>query len=189
MRYDKGRKDASRRRIVEVAAERFRTDGIAATGLARIMSEAGLTNGALYPHFSSKAALIGESLSLALQNQSEQLEHVLTTGGVLAAIDAYLSPQHRDQPGLGCASAALLPEVSREPAATRQIYAENFTALARQLSTHLPSDLAEREAVAISILVTLIGTLQLARAVQAKDSDRILEAGAKAARTLARMED
>ncbi|RVB32554.1 TetR/AcrR family transcriptional regulator, partial [Mesorhizobium sp. M7A.F.Ca.CA.004.05.1.1] len=38
MRYEKGRKDASRGRILEVAAERFRGDGIAASGLATIMS-------------------------------------------------------------------------------------------------------------------------------------------------------
>ena len=43
MRYEKGRKEASRQRIMEVAAERFRRDGIAATGLAGIMNEAGLT--------------------------------------------------------------------------------------------------------------------------------------------------
>ena len=36
MRYEKGRKDASRQRIMEVAAERFRSDGIAASGLAGI---------------------------------------------------------------------------------------------------------------------------------------------------------
>ena len=39
MRYDKGRKDASRRRIMEVAAERFRNDGIAASGLATVMRD------------------------------------------------------------------------------------------------------------------------------------------------------
>ena len=33
MRYEKGRKDASRRRIMEVAAERFRSEGIAAWAL------------------------------------------------------------------------------------------------------------------------------------------------------------
>ena len=40
---------------MEVAAERFRNEGIAASGLAGIMSDAGLTNGAFYPHFQSKA--------------------------------------------------------------------------------------------------------------------------------------
>ena len=61
MRYEKGRKDASRGRIMEVATERFRCDGIAASGLAKIMSDAGLTNGAFYPHFQSKAALVRET--------------------------------------------------------------------------------------------------------------------------------
>jgi AcrR family transcriptional regulator len=70
MRYEKGRKDASRGRIMEVAAERFRSDGIAASGLATIMSDAGLTNGAFYPHFESKAELVRESVVAALEAQS-----------------------------------------------------------------------------------------------------------------------
>ena len=55
---------------MEVAAERFRGDGIAATGLASIMSDAGLTNGAFYPHFQSKAELVRESVAAALEDQS-----------------------------------------------------------------------------------------------------------------------
>src|SRR5215216_6519001 len=77
MRYEKGRKDASRRRIIRVAGERFRGDGIAATGLASIMSEAGLTNGAFYPHFQSKAELVGESVAAALEDQTKQLQEIL----------------------------------------------------------------------------------------------------------------
>ena len=70
MRYEKGRKDTSRRRIMEVAAERFKGDGIAASGLAGIMSEAGLTNGAFYPHFHSKSELVRESVVAALEDQT-----------------------------------------------------------------------------------------------------------------------
>ncbi|HEX7946936.1 MAG TPA: TetR family transcriptional regulator, partial [Phenylobacterium sp.] len=73
MRYEKGRKEVSRRRITEIAAERFRRDGIAASGLAGIMSEAGLTNGAFYPHFGSKADLVRESLGAALEEQTSQM--------------------------------------------------------------------------------------------------------------------
>src|SRR5437773_8274196 len=121
MRYEKGRKDSSKRRILEIAAQKFRADGIAATGLAGIMSDAGLTNGAFYPHFKSKAALVGESVSAALEGQSSQLADVLSAGGLEAAIAAYLSPEHRDHPGLGCASAALLPELGRESSGTREL--------------------------------------------------------------------
>jgi TetR/AcrR family transcriptional repressor of nem operon len=187
MRYDKGRKDASRSRIMEVAAEQFRSEGIAATGLAGIMSEAGLTNGAFYPHFKSKAALVGECVAAALEDQSEQIRELLAAGGLETAIDAYLSVTHRDNPGKGCASAALLPELARQPAEARQLYTEQFLNLVRQVSAALPAQVKDPEDVAFSVYATLIGTLQLARAVEGTElSDRILAAGADAARALIR---
>ena len=60
MRYETGRKDASCSKIMAVATDRFRADGVAASGLATNMSDAGLTNDAFYPHFQSKAELARE---------------------------------------------------------------------------------------------------------------------------------
>jgi TetR/AcrR family transcriptional regulator, transcriptional repressor for nem operon len=183
MRYEKGRKDASRQRIMDVAAERFRSDGIAASGLAGIMSEAGLTNGAFYPHFPSKAALVRESVVAALEDQSGQIRDLLAAGGLDLAIDTYLSAEHRDNPGKGCASAALLPEIAREPAETRQLYAERFLDLVGLMAAELPPDTPDPESVAFGVFATLVGTLELSRAVSGTElSDRILEAGAVAAK-------
>lgn len=187
MRYEKGRKDSSRRRILDIAARKFRTDGIAATGLAGIMSDAGLTNGAFYPHFKSKAALVGESVSAALQEQSEQVAAMLAAGGTDLVIDTYLSAAHRDSPGIGCASSALLPELGREPAETRHLYTGQVLSLVQQVADHLDPQIVDRHGVATAIFAMLVGTLQLARAVDDKDlSDRILAAGAATARALAR---
>ncbi|CCV12553.1 TetR/AcrR family transcriptional regulator [Mesorhizobium sp. STM 4661] len=184
MRYEKGRKDASRDRIVEVAAERFRGDGIAASGLATIMSDAGLTNGAFYPHFRSKAELVRESLVAAMEIQSQQLQEALAAGGPEMGIAAYLSAEHRDNPGTGCASAALLPELARQPPETREVYSERLLVLVRQLSAALPQT-KDPEGAAMGVFATLIGTLQLARAVEGTElSDRILAAGKDAAGTL-----
>lgn len=185
MRYEKGRKNASRSRIMEVAAERFRSDGIAASGLASIMSDAGLTNGAFYPHFQSKAALVRECVAAALEGQSDQIGEALSSGGLMSAIDAYLSGVHRDNPGKGCASAALLPEIAREPSETRQLYTERFMTLVQQVSAALPPKTQNPQGVAFGIFATLIGALQLARTVDGTElSDRILLAGAEAARAL-----
>jgi AcrR family transcriptional regulator len=187
MRYEKGRKDVSRRRITEVAAERFRRDGIAATGLAGIMSDAGLTNGAFYPHFGSKADLVRESLESALDDQEEQLRQALVAGGLDAVLAAYLSQEHRDNPATGCASAALLPEVARQPAETRELFAARLAGLIDQFAATLPPGTRDAQGVALGIYATLIGALQLARAVPSKaQSDQILAAGAEAARALAR---
>jgi TetR/AcrR family transcriptional regulator, transcriptional repressor for nem operon len=185
MRYEKGRKEASRRRIMEVAAERFRRDGIAATGLAGIMNDAGLTNGAFYPHFPSKDALVRECVAAAMEGQANQLQERLAAGGPEAAFAAYLSAEHRDTPETGCAFAALLPELARQPSETRSLYAERLLTMARQLAEALPPQTQDPEGVALGVYATLIGTLQLARAVEGTElSDRILAAGADAARAL-----
>jgi TetR/AcrR family transcriptional repressor of nem operon len=185
MRYEKGRKDASRTRIMEVAAERFRSDGIAASGLAGIMNEAGLTNGAFYPHFDSKAALVRESVAAALDDRAQAMREVASAGGLEAVIAAYLSPEHRDNPAGGCALAALLPELARQPADTRALCAKSFETTASQIASALPAGIKNPESVAIGVYATLIGALQLARAAKGSPlSDRILAAGADAARTL-----
>ena len=181
MRYEKGRKDTTRRRVMEIAAARFRSDGVAATGIASIMGEAGLTNGAFYPHFPSKAALVCESVAAALDEQAEKMAEQIATAGLEAAITAYLSPAHRDDPGHGCALAALLPELAREPLATRQVYGDRLLASVKDLAEALP-DQTDPEGAAIAVTAILVGTLQLARATAGTPiSDRILKAGADAA--------
>lgn len=190
MRYEKGHKDASRQRILAVATERFRTDGIAATGLASIMSKAGLTNGAFYPHFKSKAALVSASLETAVEAQCQQIRELLAVGGPEHVIDFYLSPAHRDAPGKGCASAALLPEIAREPSDTRRAYTQRQLALVEIMSAALPAGTLDPQSVAIGLFATLIGTLELARAVSDPDlSDRILAAGASAAKAMLHIHD
>ena len=184
MRYEKGRKEASRQKILEVAAERFRSDGIAATGLATIMSDAGLTNGAFYPHFRSKADLVRETVAAA--TSATRFGNFIAEDGLDVALDAYLSPEHRDDPGQGCPLAALLPELARQPLETRRVYADNFLALARELASALPAKTKDPEGVAIAIYATLIGSVQLARAAEGTNlSDRILAVGRDAVQALA----
>lgn len=185
MRYEKGRKDASRERIMKVAAERFRCDGIAASELAGIMSEAGLTNGAFYPHFQSKAELVRESVGAALEDQSRRMQDAFEAGGLDAVLAVYLSKEHRDDPGSGCVSAALLPELARQPSETRSFYAESLLRIVRQMASALPPQVNDPEGVALGVYATLIGALQLARAAKGTAlSDRVLAAGADAARAL-----
>ncbi len=183
MRYEKGRKNSSRSKIMEVASERFRKDGIAASGLASIMNDAGLTNGAFYPHFASKAELVSACIVQALETQSQQLRDGLAYGGLELAIKTYLSPEHRDNPAKGCASAALLPEIARQPSATRQAYTDRLQILISQISGALTQS-KDSQGTALGVLATLFGALELARAVEGKElSDRILEAGIEAVQT------
>jgi len=125
MRYAPEHNEATRERILDAASRLFREHGIAAVGLAKIMAEAGLTVGTFYTHFKSKEALLREALLRSLQDRNAALEQALRAGDLETAVRAYLSPEHRDEPGTGCTIAALAAEVARHPRATRQTFASN----------------------------------------------------------------
>src|SRR5947208_13641328 len=117
MRYGKDQKQATRQRILDAAGRRFKQDGIDGAGVAAVMSDAGLTNGAFYAHFSSKEDLVANVLADQLRAQRQSFEaQPSDRAGLEAFIRSYLSPQHRDQFADGCPSAALLDEIARRPA-------------------------------------------------------------------------
>src|SRR3954463_2798635 len=117
MRYSKDHKQATRQRILEAAGRRFKQDGIDGAGVATVMSDAGLTNGAFYAHFSSKEDLVANVLADQLRAQRQSFDaQDPDRAGLEAFIRAYLSPEHRDNCADGCPSAALLDEIARPPA-------------------------------------------------------------------------
>jgi AcrR family transcriptional regulator len=149
------------------------------------MSEAGLTNGAFYAHFKSKAALVSASLDAAVADQCTEFRELLAAGGPEQVIDAYLSPEHRDEPRRGCASATLLPEIAREPLDTRSVYTRRQIALVDIIAAALPDGTQDAQSVAFGIFATLLGTLQMARAASDLEvSNRILSAGMRAAKAM-----
>src|SRR5437763_4633820 len=110
-RYGKEQKQATRRRIIEVAGRRLKRDGIDGSGVATLMADAGLTNGAFYAHFESKDDLVASVLTEELRAQDERLGELPTGRPSLRQyVREYLSPEHRDSPAAGCPSAALLDE-------------------------------------------------------------------------------
>jgi AcrR family transcriptional regulator len=188
MRYDKGHKEATRERIIDVAARQFRQDGVAAVGLAGIMADAGLTNGAFYTHFESKDDLVQAVLSKALAKRETTLRTAAeSASGLEASIRDYLSPRHRDNPGGGCPTAALVAEIARAPRATREAFTGKVSQFIALIAGQLRAgSVAERRQSAIAIYGIMVGALQLARAVNDRQlSDEILENGVSAALALA----
>jgi TetR/AcrR family transcriptional repressor of nem operon len=184
LRYGKDQKQATRRRIVEAAGRRFKQDGIDGSGVATVMSDAGLTNGAFYAHFTSKEDLVANVLADQLRGQRQSFDaQPSDRAGLEAFIRAYLSPQHRDQCAEGCPSAALLDEIVRRPAATRQVFTDELLGIADDMAARLdPTDAEAARVHALTLLGMMIGTLQLARALTDRDvSDQLLAQGVETA--------
>jgi TetR/AcrR family transcriptional repressor of nem operon len=184
MRYGKDHKQATRQRILEAAGRRFKEDGIDGAGVAAVMSDAGLTNGAFYAHFASKEDLVANVLADQLRAQRHSFDaQTPDRAGLEAFIHAYLSPEHRDQFADGCPSAALLDEIARRPDATRQVFTDELMGVIDDIASRLDRTDAEAARTdALAIFGLMIGTLQLARALTDPDlSDQVLARGVEMA--------
>jgi TetR/AcrR family transcriptional regulator, transcriptional repressor for nem operon len=187
MRYSKDHKQATRQRILEAAGRRFKQDGIDGAGVAGVMSEAGLTNGAFYAHFASKEDLVANVLADQLRAQRQSFDAQPPDREALEAfIRSYLSPQHRDQYADGCPSAALLDEIARRPAATKQVYTDELMGVIDDIASRLnPTHTGAAQTDALTLFGLMLGTLQLARALTDRDlSDQLLAHGVETAMKL-----
>ena len=180
MRYGKEHKQVTRRRIIQTAGRRFKRDGIDGSGIATLMADAGLTNGAFYAHFASKEELVATAVTDQLRAQRASLS-VLAPGraGVEQYVRAYLSVEHRDNPDDGCPSAALLDEIGRCTDATKQAYTDSVLVVIDDIVARLaPQDPQSARVKTLSVFAMMVGTLQLSRALADPQlADEVLEEG------------
>ena len=180
MRYGKEHKQATRRQIIEMAGRRFKRDGIDGSGIATLMADAGLTNGAFYAHFASKEELVATAVADQLGEQRASFS-ALAPGraGVEQYVRKYLSIQHRDNPDDGCPSAALLDEIGRCTDATKRAYTDGVLAVIDDIAARLaPDDPQSARVKTLSIFAMTVGTLQLSRSLADRQlADAVLEQG------------
>jgi TetR/AcrR family transcriptional regulator, transcriptional repressor for nem operon len=187
-RYTKEHKQETRQRIIATAGRRLKRDGIDGSGVATLMKDAGLTNGAFYAHFESKDSLVAAAIADQLHAQHANLVALAEPGsaGLEQIVRWYLSPQQRDDTVDGCPNAALLDEIGRTDDATRQAYTDGVLVVIDGLAARMtPEDPPSARVKALSLLGLMAGTLQLARALTDRQlSDDLLEQGLRNALAL-----
>ena len=174
-RYGTGHKQTTRRRILEAAGRRLKRDGIDGSGVATLMADAGLTNGAFYAHFDSKEDLVVSTVTDQLRAQRE-------TYGALSLeeiVRGYLSVQHRDDTEGGCPSAALLDEIARSSDAVKRAYTDGQLVIIDDVAARLaPADPRSARVQALGAFALMVGTLQVSRALADRRlADEVLEQG------------
>jgi TetR/AcrR family transcriptional regulator, transcriptional repressor for nem operon len=181
-RYRKDHKLATRRRIVEAAGRRLKRDGIDGSGVATLMADAGLTNGAFYAHFDSKDDLVASTVADQLRAQRE----TYSDQSLEEIVRGYLSVEHRDDPAGGCPSAALLDEIARSSEAVKRAYTDGQVAIIDDAAGRLVPDNPESaRAQTLGVFALMVGTLQVSRALADRRlADDVLEEGIKNALVL-----
>jgi AcrR family transcriptional regulator len=182
VRYGKEHKLATRQRIVETAGRRFKRTGIDGSGVATLMGDAGLTNGAFYAHFESKDQLVATAITDQLRRQAVAFDtYPGDRAGLEQFIREYLSSEHRDSPAEGCPSAALLDEIGRCSESTKSAFTDGLMVVIDDIATRLASDDPQSGRVqALSVFASMVGSMQLARALSDRQlSDAVLEQGTR----------
>jgi TetR/AcrR family transcriptional repressor of nem operon len=181
MKVSRAQAEKNRDRVIDVAAALFRERGFDGIGLARLMKVAGLTHGGFYGQFKSKEDLAAQASGRALAENLQKWSSVIdgAAGDPLREIVAfYLSEDHRDAPGQGCAVAALGADAARHGGALRSTFTEGVGVYLEILSKIMPGgSTAEKRRKAMATLAEMVGAIILARAVDDADlSKGILEA-------------
>ena len=181
MRVSRQKAAANRERIIDAAGALFRAKGFDGVGVADIMKAADLTHGGFYGHFASKDDLAAQASQRAMARAAEHWTKIVTEEAAqpyAALLKHYLSPRHRDDPGHGCAFAALGVDTARCGAPVRAAFAEGLEPLIEIVANTVPGrSKAARRRKAVAAVAELVGALILARAVAGTAlSDEVLDA-------------
>jgi len=181
MKVSREQAAANRERILDAAANLFRANGFDGIGVADIMKAADLTHGGFYGHFASKDDLVVQASRRTMANAARNWRRVVDAAPdrpYAALLDHYLNPRHRDDPGKGCAFAALGNDTARCGKVVRDAFAEALEPMIETLTEAAPGRTkAARRRKAVAAMAAFVGALTLARAVgDAALSDEILAA-------------
>jgi AcrR family transcriptional regulator len=171
--------EAMRRRLLDVAAERFQSHGYHSTSMHDIRRIAGATGGAIYHHFPSKKALglavIHERVAQAVEETwIEPVKSArMTRDGILAVFDLLIAELGQREAVLGCPLNNLALELSlADPEfqiAVQEVFENWRIAIAQKLRADKRRGLlrsVEPEGFATFVVASLSGAMALAKANQ-----------------------
>jgi TetR/AcrR family transcriptional repressor of nem operon len=167
MKVSKSQASDNRNAIRTAASAQIRGHGLDQTSVADVARAAGLTHGALYSHFQSKDALTAEAMRCAFADCLREFT------GLPAAefLQRYLSTEHRDNPEVGCPTAALVSEVGRQSAELKAVFrsgVDRFIALAGESLEAVGAEHGYERAVLM--FAAMVGGLALSRAIRDVDA-------------------
>lgn len=180
MRVTRDEKDKTHQRIVEGAARLIRERGIDATSVAEVMSEAGMTHGGFYRHFSDKDALMVAALEEAFAERRAALqtrfEHQSPDSAVAAYHVDYLQEGHLGALDIGCPVPTMAGDVARAGEKLKAAYGANIRSIIDILAQGMGGSPEDRRRAATREIALLAGAIMIARASDTATARAILDA-------------
>lgn len=185
MARPKGSNSDTTARLREAAGRGFREGGYGGAGVDGLARAAGLTSGAFYAQFGSKAgafrfAVVDGLTAFRTWVLALQADHGADWATHL--VDTYLGALVQVELADGCTLATLTPDVIRADPETRAEYAQALAALVGAIADGLEGSDARGRAWALVSLLS--GAANMARALEGDLQAAVLEAARAQARRL-----
>lgn len=180
VRLSRDEKEKSHRRIVEGAARLIRERGIAATSVADVMAQAGLTHGGFYRHFAGKDDLMVAALEAAFSERLAELKARLEAQSPPAAVAGYcgryLQDGHVTSVAMGCPIPTMAGDVARASDDLKATYGAHVREVVALLAQGMDGTAEEREKCAFREIAMLAGAIMIARASDRDTARAVLRA-------------
>jgi TetR/AcrR family transcriptional regulator, transcriptional repressor for nem operon len=189
MRYSTEHKQETRNKILEAAAQQFRANGYDGQGVDGLAKAAGVTNGAFYGHFASKAEAFETVVGSGLDDLRKGLEQYRDEDGadwIAAFADFYFSEMKVQSVENVCALPAFAHDMIRASNEARKTFEAKLLDVLSTASTGLPPGSVPADDRAWIMLSLFVGGVTLARAVPDRTvSDHIAEVVREAVKSFA----
>jgi AcrR family transcriptional regulator len=163
-------KEESRARILASAGRGFRSRGYGGLGVDELAKQAGVTSGAFYAHFKSKAAAFREAIAAGmedLRNGVEQFRQSQGKNWTSAFVDFYMGERRHAELPDSCALQSLTADVARSDFEAKHVFETKL----QEVLCAMTTDGAKSSAAAldrkhgIALLALLSGAVSMTRAV------------------------
>lgn len=183
MPYSAVHKEQSRERILLAAVDLFCRNGFDQVSITQVMQHAKMTHGAFYAHFASKVSLYAEAIQTAAQRSLLVSQGSnLSIDKLITLITQYLSLGHVRQESSPCPLAFLSTDVAHRDSQVRASYEAVFNGMVAKLTQAFESAGKHAKAAhsqAQYLVVTLVGTVSIARSLTDQDTQQALLDNAK----------
>ena len=169
MRYGPNHKQEARSKILHAVGRGFRWQGYAGIGVDDLAKQAGVTSGAFYGHFKSKADAFQAAALAGLEELRHAIEKLRADENdrwLKKFVEFYMGFKRTCDLRDSCALQSLTPEVARADPETKAAYEAEMLRLIETIAEGLPhGPLPSRRKTAWAILAMLSGGVTLARAI------------------------
>jgi len=164
MARPKGSTSDAHERLLAAAGRGFRSGGYGGVGVDGLAKQAGLTSGAFYAYFGSKAEAFRQAVRAGIGDLAAGIRRFRSEGGNWRSrfIDFYTTERVTCDITESCALQSLTGDVARADAQTREDYT---TGLEQAISALADAAVPDERAEAIALLALLSGGTSMARAV------------------------